>query len=103
MAITFTEAPTVAAGGRPRSQDFNKLAAAFNDRMRSGLGDPTWRIWWKAYSMFRALIAPDGDLTPAEDEWFKIWMHVPPEDGFQCERAHGHASMDALGGRGRRA
>lgn len=82
MAITFTQAPTVAADGRPTSGDFNKLAAAFNDRMRSGLGDPTWRVWWKAWSMFRALIAPDGDLTPAEDEWFKLWMHVPPEDGF---------------------
>lgn len=84
MALTFTNAPTVAIDDKPKSGDYNKLAAAFNDRLKSGLGDPTWRIWFKAWSMFRALIAPDESLTPAEDEWFKIWMHVPPEDGFSA-------------------
>lgn len=70
MAITFTRAETVAAGAVPTSTQWNKLAAAYNDRLRSGIGDGTWRLFYK-YAFFTRNIR--GDDAPV-DEWLAHYM-----------------------------
>jgi len=80
---------------RPRAEKYNKLAKAFNDRLLSGLGDPTWRAFFYAHSMTKGMIRPDesGLVTEAaahesvnsdkitkhdnhEDIWWKIYSHI---------------------------
>lgn len=65
------------------SQDYNSLARAFNDRLKSGAGDATWRIFWYAHGLFRQVRNPGGDMLmpgaqqwPASDEWWKFYSHV---------------------------
>ncbi len=76
--ITFPTAPQVLAGRRPTSAQCNGLVDAFNARLRSGLGDPTWRLWYKVYSIFRNIRSNDGFAFPAADEWLQLWMNCDP-------------------------
>jgi len=80
-AYTWPLVSTVANGDRITSAQQNLLAKAFNARMLSGLGDATWRMWWKAYSLTRDFRQPQGGQFPAKDEWLEFYMHAAPEDG----------------------
>ena len=62
----------------PTSTERNKLADAFNDRIRSGLGDAAWRIFYKAFTLMRNFEIPSENLTPAQDAWFQVYAHVEP-------------------------
>lgn len=81
--ITFTQAPTVAPGDPITSTQLAKLAAAFNGRLRSGLGDPTWRIVFYFLSMFRQVRNSDGGfLFPAMAEFFTGgYQMLQPSEG----------------------
>ncbi len=81
--IEFTRAPVVAPGDRLTSSLFAQLAAAPNDRLRSGLGDPTKRIQFLVASMFRQMRNPDssGFRWPAQHEFFTAYQGVPPDAG----------------------
>ena len=81
--ITFTRAPTVAVGDAVTSTQLAKLADAFNDRLRSGLGDPTWRIIYYWLSLFRQVRNSDGGvLFPALAEFFTAgYQLLDPLDG----------------------
>ncbi|MHC1762931.1 MAG: hypothetical protein AB9869_01310 [Verrucomicrobiia bacterium] len=70
--ITFTRAPTIAVGNPITSTQLTALAAAFNDRLRSGLVDPTWRLHFYWLSLFRQVRNSDsgGTLFPALAEFF---------------------------------
>lgn len=83
MAITFTRAVEVAAGDPITSTEFNALAAAFNDRLISGLGDGPWRIFYLLFSMFRQVRNPDesGFAWPSLGEFFEVYQHIAPTDG----------------------
>lgn len=72
MAITFTTATQVTAGTAPTSAQWNTLASAFNDRIKSGVGDVAWRAFWLAGSLFRNLIS-----GAATDYFFTHLLHRP--------------------------
>jgi hypothetical protein len=82
--ITFTRAPTVAVGDPITSTQLAKLAAGFNDRLRSGLGDGAWRLIYYWLSLFRQARNPaeDGLTYPALAEFFTAGYQVlNPADG----------------------
>ena len=81
MAVEFTKAEQVWPGKLLSSRDYNKLALAFNDRLRQGVADPSWRLFWYAHSLFRGMRNPSstGRLWAAEDEWWKFYSHIPKD------------------------
>jgi hypothetical protein len=81
MAVEYTKADEVWPGKRLSSRDYNKLALAFNDRLKQGVADPSWRLFWYAHSLFRGMRNPDnnGNNWAAEDEWWKFYSHIPKD------------------------
>jgi hypothetical protein len=57
----------------------NLLADAFNEKILSGLGDCSWRIFYYAFSMFRGIRNPQDSQYPAQDEWFKFYANLEPK------------------------
>lgn len=57
----------------------NLLANAFNEKILSGLGDCSWRIFYYAFSMFRGVRNPQESNFPAQDEWFKFYANLEPK------------------------
>ena len=84
MPITYTKAPTVSVGHAITSADYNQLADAFNDRLKHGVGDPTWRLFWYSHALIRNLRNPDAGFNnwPAEDEFWKFYGHVKHDSGY---------------------
>lgn len=82
MAISFDRIPSVAVGDRITSTQRNALANGFNQRLRAGLGDPTYRIFFYLLSAFRQVRNPDVDgLTfPSQAEFFEIYQFIEPGD-----------------------
>lgn len=85
--LKFTRAPTVAVGDPITSTQWEKLAAAFNDRIRSGIGDATWRIWFLFLAMFRQVRNPNIDTgLPAasafapQREFFDVYQTVNADE-----------------------
>lgn len=73
--ISFPRAPRVAPGEAVTSTQLADLANAFNARLRSGLGDPTWRIAYYILSMLRQVRNPDssGWLWPSNAEALEVY------------------------------
>ena len=82
MAVDYTEARTVDVDDGVYSQDYNRLALAFNDRLKNGVGDPVWRMLWYAHSLVRGIRNPSNFLFAAEDEWWKIYAHIKVASGI---------------------
>jgi len=83
MAINFTSAPVVNPGtDRPNSYHYNKLVDAYNDRIKSGIGDCAWRIAWQAYSATRLIRNPNGLSFPPIDELLKLYLYLDPSSGI---------------------
>lgn len=61
----------MAAGDPLLSRDFNKLAEAFNTRIKSGVGDCAWRIVWYLHSALKQVTRPGGDQWHAVDEFLR--------------------------------
>ncbi len=80
MALTFTRAPTVAPGQLVTSTEHVKLSAAFNDRLRSGVGDCTFRIHQLLFNSFRQVLSPDGLAFHALGEFFERLIHIDPAE-----------------------
>lgn len=81
MAISFTRAPEVEVGDRITSTQCARQADAFNDRLKSGIGDGPWRIVFWFLNLFRQVRNSDGFLSfPPPQEFFDIYQHVPPEE-----------------------
>lgn len=80
MGLTFTRAPRVAPGDPILGEDFRALALAFNDRLRSGIGDPTYRIHQLVFNLFRQARLPDatGSLWPGLGEALEFYAHFDP-------------------------
>jgi hypothetical protein len=79
MAVSFTRALPVAPGEVIASRQLANLAAAFNDRLRSGLGDPTWRIHFLLLSLFRGMRGKADESTfPSELEFFWYYQNNDP-------------------------
>ena len=66
-----------------KSSQVRSLARAFNDRLRSGIGDSVYRVayWW--FNLFRQVRMPseDGFVFPSQGEFFEIYQHLDPENG----------------------
>ena len=92
----------------PTAEKYNKLAKAFNDRLTSGAGDPTWRMFFYVHSLTRTMVIPpldapqpgakttdtttsymqgNGKNDHNEDVWWKLHSHI---------ELHGWDSMDAF-------
>ena len=97
MALTYKQAPTVTAGATITSGQWNQLAQAFNDRLLGGVGDPTYRLHWYWHSLFRVLRAPNGTNFAPEDEWWKIYAHVQPDEATFPTTAAGQPEGAFLG------
>lgn len=80
MAIAFRRAKPVTAGELIASRQLANLAAAWNDRLRSGLGDGTWRIYFLMLSLYRQIRTPDyeNNAFPPADEFFAVYQHIQP-------------------------
>lgn len=78
---TFTIAPTVEAGTAPTSAQMAALAAAFNDRLLSGIGDGARRVAWWWFNLFRQIRNPDdaGNLWPPNGEYFDLYQSLEPD------------------------
>ncbi len=96
MPYTWPIAPGVNVGEAITSAQQNGLANAFNARILSGLGDATFRIWWKAYAFTREFQQPAGFLSPAQDEWLEYYMHATPEDGATTGLLNFNAPLPAF-------
>lgn len=81
MGATFYKSATVEPGDAITSTQWNSLAAAINSRLESGLGDCTWRIWWKVISLMRTIRAPQDTLTPAIDEFWRSYIFSGEGEG----------------------
>ncbi len=84
MAIAWKRAVEVAKDDPITSTQLATLATAFNDRLRSGIGDGPWRIffWW--LSLFRQVRNSDatGFVFPSLGEYFEIYQHLDPRDAI---------------------
>lgn len=79
--IRFPRAPRVSVGDAVTSSQLAGLAGAFNARLRSGLGDATWRIAFYLLSMCRQVRNPDssGFLWPSNAEMLEVYAMLDPE------------------------
>ena len=77
MAITWPRVPSVGVGEPIKSSHLSALASAINARIRSGLGDPTYRLAWYFLSQFRQIRNPDssGFLFPSQAEFHHFYQH----------------------------
>ncbi len=87
--ISFTKAPLVAQGDRITAAEHVKQRLAFNDRMRSGIGDPTYRIHYMFLNLFRQIRNPSGFVFPAQAEFQQFYEHL--------DRAHTDAKWPDAG------
>lgn len=75
MAIEFLRAPSVAVGDELTSAQHNGVARAWNSRIKSPF-DVAWRIAHYLDSATKQVSASiDNNLTPARDEFTKIFGH----------------------------
>ncbi len=83
--VTFREVAQVAVGDNVTSAQMIQLAGAINDRIRSGLGDPTRRIHFYMQAMGRQIRNPDsgGTLFPKVDELRMDYEHIEPSSGAE--------------------
>lgn len=78
----------VSPGDPITSTQIAQLAKAFNDRLRSGLGDPTWRIHFMMMSLFRGIRGKADEFTfPSELEYFWYYQNVDPINGWPAAPA----------------
>ena len=81
MAVTFTQARTVAAGDPVGAGDMASLAQAVNTRLTSGVGDFAWRVAYYMFAgLFRKVRNDNGDLATPEAEFFNAYQMLNPSD-----------------------
>ena len=75
------KAKKVRVGSTPKASSHNRLADRVNDLISSGAGDPAWRIFYYAHSMFRQPRNPHVGIFnalgmwPSGDEWWTFFAH----------------------------
>ena len=80
MAFTYKRVPEVEAGQPISSAQFNALSDGINDRLKNGVADPSWRLFWYADSLFQFIRLGSGLEQPARDEWWSHWSHMNPNN-----------------------
>lgn len=81
MPITFTRALTVEPGDAITSRQLASLSLAYNDRIRSGLGDATYRIPYYFFQAARQIRNSDGGtLFPPQGEFFEQYQCLDPAE-----------------------
>jgi hypothetical protein len=82
MPVTFPRARTVEPGAPVTSTEAIALAEACNARIRSGLGDPTFRIVFYLMGLFRQMRNSDGGfLFPSQAEFFEVYQALTAGEG----------------------
>jgi len=78
--LSFQKAPTVERGQKITSQQFRKLAGAFNSRLKAGF-DCDFRIAWADFNLWRQPRNPseDGFEFPSQSEFYDIFQSLEPE------------------------
>ena len=82
MALEFTRAIEVQPDDPLTSRQLTSLSRAFNDRLRSGAGDGTFRILFAVHGWLRSL----RDYVPEGDAW-QILQGIEPETAFRWPSA----------------
>ncbi len=77
---TFTQALVVEVGSYPTAAQQASLAAAFNSRLLSGVGDGPWRLAFNLHGLVRKIRNDDGTLETPDGEFWNIYQHVDPND-----------------------
>lgn len=79
----FIQANTVTAGDKTTSTQIASLAAAFNSRLLSGVGDSAWRIAFYFHGIVRSLRNPNESFTayPPDAEFWNFYQFIEPTDG----------------------
>jgi hypothetical protein len=75
------KANKVKATQTPEAASHNRLAERVNDLISVGMGDPAWRIFYYAHSMFRQPRNPIQQwggigMWPSGDEWWTFYAHL---------------------------
>lgn len=81
MSFSYKSVPLVKSGDPITSSQYNALADAINDRLKNGVADCSWRLFWYADALFQYIRLGDGLQQPARDEWWSHWCHIKPENG----------------------
>lgn len=81
MSFSYKSVPLVKSGDPITSSQYNALADAINDRLKNGVADCSWRLFWYADALFQYIRLGDGLEQPARDEWWSHWCHIKPENG----------------------
>lgn len=83
MALTFPRAPRAARGEDLTSTQLAGLAGALNARLRSGLADPTFRIFQSLLGCVRQIRNGDAEslLLPSQTEFFDRYQALHPDAG----------------------
>ena len=81
--LTFTRAPTVAAGDRITSTQHNLLARAFGDRLKWSVN--AWRVAMFDFNLWRQVRNPDssGFLFPPQSEFYELYQLLENSSGWQ--------------------
>lgn len=85
MGLEFTRVDAVASGDEIKGSQLKQMADAFNDRLRSGIADPTYRIHHYFLSAWRQIRTGAGTVIPANSEFLESYMHVDPSLGTYPE------------------
>lgn len=95
MGLTFTRVNQVSPGDEIKGSQLKQMADAFNDRLRSGIADPTYRIHHYFLSAWRQIRSGEGLTFPANSEFLESYMHVSPSQGSYPEPYfHGEGGMN---------
>ncbi len=77
---TFTRAPNFSSGSGISAADISKLADAFNDRLKSGVGDTSRRVHQAIMNSMRNPRNPLDEFTfGSQMEQLTYYNHVPSD------------------------
>jgi hypothetical protein len=82
MGIAYSKVAEIKSGDPILSNHLAALGNAVNQRLRSGLGDPTYRLVYYADSFARQIRNPDESqfLWPSRSEWLEVYATINPVD-----------------------
>lgn len=79
MSVTFPTCPTVNVGDAITDTEIAAASDSFCARMRSGLGDPTYRIHQYLSRFWRQVRFPDETVFPSAAEFLTTYIHLDPD------------------------
>lgn len=87
MSYAYQHAPYVYSGSAPTSEQYISRSNAWNDRIKIGLGDVTYRIHQQIFGLFRQIRNPAAAelglslVWPPLNEYLKYYAHLDADKG----------------------